>query len=139
MANCTFAADIFRDMGYHVMLVDYPGYGLSQGSPSEQGCYDAGQAAYDYILARPDVDAGRIVIAGWSLGSGVAIELVHRHKDDGHIRALMTFCAFYSMVDVAQRHYPFLPVSAVLKHRFLSADKVRDLSLPWFLAHGRAR
>ncbi|HVT81079.1 MAG TPA: hypothetical protein VHM90_10515, partial [Phycisphaerae bacterium] len=64
MAGARFLAEIFRSMGYHCMLVDYPGYGMSAGKPSEQGCYAAAEAAYAYVLSRPDVDRTRLVAAG---------------------------------------------------------------------------
>src|SRR4051812_7708807 len=46
---------MFRRLGYHCMLVDYAGYGMSGGKASEQGCYAAAEAAYQYVLTRPDV------------------------------------------------------------------------------------
>jgi hypothetical protein len=131
-------AGIFRDLGCHCLLIDYPGFGMSGGSPSEQGCYEAAEAAYQYLLTRADVDHRKIMVAGWSLGGAVAIDLVHRHRADGTIAGLMTFCTFSSLVDYAQAQYPYLPVSLVLKHRFLSTDKLHDLTLPYFVGHGRS-
>ena len=137
MNFCDMQSGIFRELGFHCMVIDYPGFGMSGGSPSEQGCYAAAEAAYEYVLTRPDVDHRKIVVAGWSLGGGVAIDLVHRHRGDGTIAGLMTFCTFSSLVDYAKAQYPFLPVSLVLKHRFLSTDKLHDLTLPYFVGHGR--
>jgi pimeloyl-ACP methyl ester carboxylesterase len=128
-------AALFRTLGYHCMLVDFPGFGLSSGEPSEQGCYDAAEAAFAYLKSRPGIDPARLIAAGWSLGGAVAIELAHRHEK--HLRGLMTFSTFDSMIDFAQRQYPFLPVSYFLTHRFDSAEKVRQLSLPYFVAHGQ--
>ncbi len=129
---------LFRELGCHCLLIDYPGYGMSGGTPSEQGCYDAAEAAYQYLLTRSDVDHRKIIVAGWSLGGGVAIDLVHRHRGDGTIAALMTFSTFSSLVDLAQAQYPFLPISLLLKHRFLSTDKLHDLALPFFVGHGKS-
>jgi pimeloyl-ACP methyl ester carboxylesterase len=137
MAGATFASDRFRAMGCHVMLVDYAGYGLSSGKPSEQGCYAAAEAAYHYVLTRPDVDKSRLISAGWSLGGTVAVELAHRHRNDKTFCALMTFSSFTSVVDVASHIYPFLPVSLIIQHRFPAGEKMRDLSLPYFNGHGR--
>lgn len=139
MTGARSLAETFRSMGYHCMLIDYPGYGMSDGKPSEQGCYAAAEAAYQYLLSRPDVDRSRLVAAGWSLGGGVAIDLVHRHRTDpdSPFCGLITFCSFTSIVDVAKTRYPFLPVSLIVQHRFSSAEKISDLSLPYFNAHGR--
>jgi uncharacterized protein len=137
MADCEEQVALFRDLGYHVMLVDYEGYGLSGGKPSEQGCYAAAEAGYEYVLNRPDVDRRKIVAAGWSLGGGVAVELVYRHRGDGTMAGLMTFCTFTSLGDVAQGAVPVLPVKLLLRHRFESAEKMKELALPWFAGHGR--
>jgi fermentation-respiration switch protein FrsA (DUF1100 family) len=136
MADCEYQADLFRQLGYHCMLVDYEGFGMSGGKPSEQGCYAAGEAAYRYLLTRPDVARGKIIIAGWSVGGGTAGEVAFQHRGDGTLAGLMTFSTFSSMVDVAQEQYPFLPVSLLLRHRFLNADKLKHLTLPYFAGHG---
>lgn len=68
-------ADGFRRMGMHVMLVEYPGYGRSDGSPSEEGITAAAVAAYDELLRRDDTDHGRIIAFGRSLGCGAACAL----------------------------------------------------------------
>jgi hypothetical protein len=120
------------------MLVDYAGFGMSQGKASEQGCYKSAEAAYHYVLSRPDVDTKHLFAAGWSLGAAVAIDLVHHHQSEGTFSGLLTFSAFTSMTDMGKRTYPFLPISLLLKHRFLSEDKLRDVTIPLFLAHGQA-
>ena len=127
----------FRSLGYHVMLIDYEGFGMSGGKPSEQGCYNAAEAAYQYVLTRPDVDPHRLVAAGWSLGSAVAVDLAWRHRDDGTIGALMTFSGMTSLVDVAKHHYPFLPVGILVRHRFMAIDKIKDIKVPYFAGHGK--
>ncbi len=137
MSSAVLSGNMFRRMGYHCMLVDYPGYGMSSGSPSEQGCYQAAEAAYQHVLARPEVDRTKLVAAGWSLGGAVAIDLARRHKSENTFCALMTFSSFSSMVDLAKGMYPFLPVSMFLKHRFLSEEKIRELTIPYFNGHGR--
>jgi uncharacterized protein len=137
MADCGELAALFRDLGYHVMLVDYEGYGLSGGKPSEKGCYAAAEAAYEHVLKRADVDRKKVVVAGWSLGGGVAVDLVYRHRGDGTIAGLMTFCTFSSVADVAQGALPFLPAKLLVRHKFLSAEKMKQLTLPWFGGHGR--
>ncbi len=130
-------SDMFRHLGLNCMLVDYAGFGMSDGSASEQGCYDAADAAYQYVLTRPDVDPRRIITAGWSLGTAVAIDLAWRHRDDHGIAALMTFSGFTSMVDMGKKNYPFLPVSLILRDRFMSIEKIRDVRIPYFLGHGK--
>ncbi len=63
------------DMGLGVLLVEYPGYGRSEGRPTEASVLAATVAAYDRLAARPDVDGGRIVALGRSVGGGPAAGL----------------------------------------------------------------
>lgn len=62
--------DMFK--GYNFSVFDYPGYGKSSGAPSEASLKKMGLAAFDALCARDDVDAGKIVVFGYSLGTGVA-------------------------------------------------------------------
>lgn len=130
-------SDMFRQMGANCMLVDYAGFGMSDGSACERGCYDAAEAAYQYVLTRPEADSHRIIAAGWSLGAAVAIDLAWRHQGDHGIAGLMTFSGFTSMVEMGKRNYPFLPVSLMLRDRFMSIEKIREIRIPYFLGHGR--
>jgi hypothetical protein len=70
--------DRFRRLGLNVMIPDYVGYGMSGGKPSESGCYATADAAFAHLLKRKDVDPAKIVVAGWSLGGAVAIDLASR-------------------------------------------------------------
>jgi pimeloyl-ACP methyl ester carboxylesterase len=139
MTDAVDMSTIFRRHGPNVMLVDYEGYGMSGGKPSEQGCYAAAEAAYQHLLTRTDIDTRRIIPAGWSLGAAVAIDLAARHTADpapAHIIALMTFSAFTSMTATAQHHYPIFPVSLMLIHRFDSLSKIGRIHVPMLMAHG---
>ncbi len=59
----------------NVVLLDYRGYGKSEGEPSEEGLYQDAEATLDYIMTRPDIDKTKVVLFGRSLGGGVAIRL----------------------------------------------------------------
>ena len=137
MASVLPEFNLFRRLGMNCMLVDYPGFGMSQGSPSEQSCYAAAEAAYQFVLARPEVDPKKIIPAGWSLGGAMAVEVAHRHRADGTIAGLLTFSSFTSMLDMARQNYPFLPVGLLLQHHFKSEDKLREITVPYFLGHGK--
>lgn len=68
----------FRRLGLHVLLVEYPGYGRSEGSPSEESITAAAVAAYDAVVQREDVDRGRVVAFGRSLGCGAVCALARK-------------------------------------------------------------
>ncbi len=127
---------LFRRLGANVLLVDYAGYGMSGGEASEQGCYQAAEAAYQYLLTRADIDKTKLIPAGWSLGGAVAIDLAARHAAEPHIAGVMTFCTFTSMAEVAQHHYPFVPVKLLLTQRFASEEKIGKIHVPILIGHG---
>jgi uncharacterized protein len=64
--------------GYGVACVEYAGFGVSSGSPSEYGCYRSADAAITYLQRRASVSLGQVTVIGWSLGSAVAIDLAIR-------------------------------------------------------------
>jgi pimeloyl-ACP methyl ester carboxylesterase len=123
----------FRKLGANVLIPDYAGYGMSGGSPGERECAATADAALDHLLSRPDVDPARVVAAGWSLGSGVAVVLASRRP----VAGLAIFCAFTSVVDMARLTYPFVPVSWLLRHRFESEAKLARVECPVLIGHGR--
>ena len=55
-------------LGCNVCLLEYRGYGHSDGSPHEEGLYLDAQAALEYLIGRPDVDQRKIIVFGRSLG-----------------------------------------------------------------------
>jgi fermentation-respiration switch protein FrsA (DUF1100 family) len=127
----------FRRLGCNVLAVEYEGYGMSQGTAGEQGCYHAAEAAYHYLLTRTDIDQTKIVPTGWSLGGAVAIDLATKHAGENHIKAVMTFSAFTSLGDVGRFHYPGVPVSLLLQHKFLSEEKIAKIAVPILIGHGK--
>jgi pimeloyl-ACP methyl ester carboxylesterase len=128
---------MFRSAGANCLAVEYLGYGMAEGKPSESGCYAAAEAGWQYLLTRPDIDTHKLIPAGWSLGGGVAIDLAYKHKDEGRVVGLVTFCTFTSMADMARYHYPMFPSGLVLQHRFESEKKLPALTVPHLLGHGR--
>ncbi len=122
----------FRRLGVNVMIPEYVGYGMSTGHPSESGCYESAEAAYQWLVEQPDIDASRIIVGGWSLGAAVAAEIASRHETAG----LMMLSPFTSMVDMGRRMYPILPVNKFLRHRFETLRKIADIHCPILIGHG---
>ena len=104
------------------LLVDYRGYGASGGAPSEEALSSDALAWYDFAAK----EAKRVYAFGRSLGSGVAVHLAAERRLDGII--LVT--PYDSMTAVARHHYPLLPVSLLLRHRFDSLSLAPKVSIP---------
>lgn len=110
-----------RTPGVGWLLVDYRGYGSSGGAPSEQALVADALRWFDHVKT-----SRKIYVFGRSLGSGVAVQLAAQRPVAGVI--LVT--PFDSLVDVARRHYPFLPVNWMLKHRFDSVSLAPKIGAP---------
>jgi uncharacterized protein len=115
-----------------VLIFDYPGYGRSEGSPTEAGCYAAADAAYDWLTRTMGVPPERLLIYGGSLGGGVAVDLASRQPH----RALILVKTFTSIPDAAQSVYPWLPARWLVRNRFDNLEKISRCSRPIFVAHG---
>ncbi|HZV06460.1 MAG TPA: alpha/beta hydrolase [Gemmataceae bacterium] len=120
-----------KEIGVAVLIFDYPGYGRSSGVPSEDGCYAAGEAAYDWLCETAGVPAKRIILYGGSLGAGIATELASHRPH----RALVLVASFTSFPDMAQTRFPWLPGRWLVRNRFDNIDKIANCHGPVFIAH----
>ena len=120
-------------LGLGVLALDYRGYGLSGGVPSEAGLYADATAAYQYLRDTLRVPPARILIYGHSLGSGVAVELATRVEAAG----LILEGAFTSVPDRSAEVYPWLPVRWIGHNRFPSLARIGAVRMPVLIIHGR--
>jgi uncharacterized protein len=127
-------AALFAECGWSTLLVDYRGYGGNPGLPSERGLERDARAALRYLASRPDVELSRIVYFGESIGAAVAIRLAVEHPP----AALILRSPFSSLTAVAARHYPFLPVRWLLRDRYPSIERIRDVRSPVLFIGGDA-
>ena len=124
---------MFRELGLSVLLLDYRGYGRSEGRPSEEGTALDARAAWDWLIE----DAGRtpdeIVIAGRSLGAAVAAELAHTRQPG----AVILESPFRSVPILAQEVYPFLPARWLARIHYPTEEYVATIEAPLFIIHSR--
>jgi hypothetical protein len=129
--RAALAAALSR-LGLAVLLFDYRGYGGNPGSPTEEGLAADARAARDYLAGRPEVDPGRVVYLGESLGAAVALRLAVERPP----AALVLRSPFASLAEVGRRHYPLLPVSLLLRDRYDSASLAGRLTAPLLVVAG---
>jgi len=122
---------VLHSLGYAAMIVDYRGYGNSEGAPGESGTYLDALAAWEHLTQTRGLQADRIVIMGESIGGAVAIDLARRHSPG----ALVVQSSFTRLADIAAIHYPLLPVRWMLVHRYDSIDKVGTVTCPKLFFH----
>ena len=123
--------EIIHRLGLSCLLVDYRGYGQSQGSPSEQGVYTDAATAWNWLTEARGLPPGDIIAWGRSLGGPVAARLA-RDKNPG---ALILESTFTSMPELGQKLYPFLPVKMISRLSFPTLRYLQDVSCPVLVVH----
>jgi pimeloyl-ACP methyl ester carboxylesterase len=119
-----------RAAGIHILLVEYPGYGRSGGSPSEASVTAALVASFDRVVADPRIDPRRIIGYGRSLGGGAIAQLAARRP----LAALVLESTFTSLTDIVRRY--FIP-DVLVRNRFDTRAVLANFRGPVLLLHGQ--
>ena len=121
--------DGFRELGMAVLLVEYPGYGRSEGSPSQHSITEALTIAYDALVAREEVDEDRVVLFGRSLGGGAVCALAAQRP----AAALVLLSTFTSIREMA---YRYLVPKFLVRDPFDNLAVVEHFAGPVLVVHG---
>jgi len=125
-------------LGFHVLIYDYPGYGLSEGEPSEAGTFDAAQVALERLAAQPDVE--RIALYGYSLGGAPTYEMAARSErgEAPEVFAVASEAAWCSVQDLLQDGAQVnVPGHYATRLTMDSCARVAELErLPLLILHG---
>ncbi len=116
--------DYFKN--WSLLLINYRGYGLSEGSPTETNLFNDALLVYDTFSKRPDIDPKRIIAFGRSLGTGVAVYLASQRP----LKGVILVSPYDSLTRVAQNIYPYAPISRILKHHFDSITRAPSIKIP---------
>ncbi len=122
-----------QELRANVLAVDYRGYGKSGGKPTEAGVYRDAEAAYDYLVSARKVPPKQIVVLGQSLGTAVAVDVATKRQ----ISALILEAGFPSAKRVAQQAMGLPGLGWIIRSRFDSAAKLKDVRTPVLVAHCR--
>jgi len=120
-----------KKAGLSVFIIDYRGYGKSEGKVTEAGtCLDA-RAAWDYLTVSKKIEPEDIVIYGRSLGGPIAAHLA------GEIGAklLILDSTFTSIKDIAAETYPYLPVRRFFKYEYSTISYLKSVKCPVLVIH----
>jgi len=108
------------------LMINYRGFGLSQGSPSERTVLSDAKLIYDWAKARPDIDGANIVVLGRSLGSYVAIAVAAARK----VRAAILATPFDSAAALGEQRFFGLPLAWLVQGRYNPALMAPGISAP---------
>jgi len=126
-----YAADFTR-RGYEIWIPDYPGYGKTTGSFTEENLYM--QATEVYRLAHLKFGKDQIIVYGKSLGSGIASYLTSKKP----CRRLILETPYYSMPDLLSNYVPFYPTTLMSHFRLPTGEYLKDTNIPVTIFHGNA-
>lgn len=112
-----------ESIGCHVFMVEYRGYGLSTGTPNEEGLSIDAQTAIEYVRKHDELRDSKIVIYGQSLGGAVSIKLVANNQDAGDIAGLILENTFTSIRKLIPYIMPAAKYLARLCHQQWNSDE----------------
>lgn len=117
--------------GFGVAALSYRGYGKSEGSPSEQGLYTDARAVMAFLKEK-GITPEHAALYGESLGTGVAVQMATEYP----VSMLVLQAPYISVEDRASELYSFVPVKLMIKDKFRSIDKIKNVKAPLILFHG---
>ena len=124
---------LYHDLNLSVLIVDYPGYGNSEGSMSEIGSYEAAQLAWDYLTEVLNPNHLPTYILGRSLGGGVASWLVANTTTPP--TGLVLESTFTSIEDLGRYYYPYLPIHWIGQIHYPNLSNIRKIKVPILYIH----
>lgn len=123
-------AKTYTDLNYDVFMLDYRGFGKSEGKINSQDqLYQDVQTAYDTLKTK--YRETNIVVLGYSIGTGPATNIASKNNP----RLLILQAPYYSLTDMMKHTYPFIP-TFILKYKFETNILIKDCSMPIVIFHG---
>ena len=132
LENRIYKLNHFENFDLNFLIIAWRGFSGNSGKPNEKGLYDDAKSAVNWLKSK-GIKEENIILYGESLGSAVAIEIAQNKKFSG----IVLESAFTSMVEMGKKHYPFFPVSFLLKDRYESINKIKNIHIPVLVMHGK--
>lgn len=117
--------------GFGLLALSYRGFGLSEGSASEEGLYNDARAAINFLRGK-DIGEKNMVLYGESLGTGIASHMAVEYD----FKAVILESPYTSLADVGQDNYPYIPVKLLIRDNYDTLSKIVDVTEPLLVMHG---
>jgi len=130
--NRVYKLNELNKLDLNILLISWRSFSGNEGKPTEKNLYHDAEKAVKWLNTQ-GLNNKDIVLYGESLGTGVATELASKNNFGG----IILESPFTSMVDTAKIYYPYLPVNLLLKDRFNSKNKIKDIKTPILIMHGK--
>jgi fermentation-respiration switch protein FrsA (DUF1100 family) len=132
LRNRNYKLNELSKFNVNFLIVAYRGFSGNQGKPSEQGLYEDARSTLNWLKIK-GVKEKNLILYGESLGTAVAIETAQNID----LAGIILESPFTSMVELAQKYYPVLPVKYLLKDKYETIKKLPNISSPLLVLHGR--
>lgn len=130
LSSWGYIAKTYTDLNYDIFILDYRGYGKSEGKIiNESQLFADNQIAYNHIKKR--YSENTIIVLGYSIGSGMAAKLASTNNP----KMLVLQAPYYSLSDVMKHKFPFVP-TFILKYQFATHNYVKNCKSPVVVFHG---
>ena len=131
LSNRIHKLNLIKNFDINFLIVAYRGFSGNEGNPTEAGLYQDARDALKW-LNKQGVEDKQIIIYGESLGTGVSAEVAQNKNFAG----IILESPFTSMVDAGKHYYFYLPVSFLLKDRYETVKKLKNIKAPILIMHG---
>tara|TARA_A100001015_G_scaffold97542_1_gene108286 strand:- start:2394 stop:3209 length:816 start_codon:yes stop_codon:yes gene_type:complete len=121
----------FEDMKINFLLLSWRGFSGNKGKPTEQGLYQDAISAVKWLVKQGVIEEN-IIIYGESLGTGITTEIAQNKNFAG----IILETPFTSMVAAGKSKYPIFPIKLLLKDKYESDKKIKNIKSPVLIMHG---
>tara|TARA_B100001123_G_C15119039_1_gene950581 strand:- start:228 stop:1034 length:807 start_codon:yes stop_codon:yes gene_type:complete len=124
--------NVLEKLDINILIIAWRGYSSNPGKPTETGLYEDADAAIKWLISKKIFEQN-IILYGESLGTAVAIHVGQSKKFAG----IILEAPFTSMIDMGQKYYPIFPIKFLLKDKYESKKKIKNLISPLLVMHGK--
>jgi len=132
LENRIYKLNHFKNLDLNFLIIAWRGFSGNSGKPNEKGLYDDAKSAMKW-LESVGIKEEKVILYGESLGTAVAIEIGQNKNFAG----IILESPFTSMVEMGKKYYPFFPVGLLLKDRYESINKIKNINFPVLVMHGK--
>ena len=130
--NRVYKLNELNKLDINILLISWRGFSGNKGKPTEKSLYHDAEEAVKWLNNRGAISKN-IILYGESLGTGVATELGTSNAFGG----IILESPFTSIANAAKIYYPYLPVNIILKDRYDSIGKIKNITTPILIMHGK--
>ena len=130
--NRIYKLNFIGKLDINFLIIAWRGYSENSGNPTEMGLYEDAESAVKFLLSK-GISEKNIILYGEYLGAAVAIHI----SQNKNFAGIILEAPFTSMIDMGQKYYPFFPVKFLIKDKYESKKKMKNIKSPLLVMHGK--